>query len=256
LRTTIGGMKTTILAVALGFFVMAGSLVSGALIDGGQVNAAPSACSCETKVTTTALNLRSGPGTNYNVQLVMPQGAKVQASTNSDLHKNGFVKVGYNDNYGWASEDYLADGGADTGGNTHTGGGTEDIVGVAVTTSDVNFRQGPGFDNGIQFVIENGAQVAITNIVENGFRYVWHAGSDGWIYDVYLTRDNDGGYATSGTAKTTDYVNFRSGPSLDQSVIKVLQPGTKVEVTKIFENGFRQVSINGTKGWIHDDYLA
>jgi hypothetical protein len=27
-------------------------------------------------------------------------------------------------------------------------------------------------------------------------------------------------------------------------------------VTNIFENGFRQVSINGTKGWIHDDYLA
>jgi uncharacterized protein YraI len=252
----MGGMKITVTAVILGVFVMAGSLVSGALIHSAQVNAAPSACSCETKVTTSALNLRSGPGTNYNVQLVMPQGAKVQASTNRDLQKNGFVKVGYNDNYGWASEDYLADGGTDTGSGTPSGDGSEDIVGIAVTTSEVNFRQGPGYDYGIQFVIENGAQVAITNIVENGFRYVWHAGSDGWIYDVYLSGDNDGGYATSGTATTTDYVNFRSGPGIDQSVIKVLQPGTKVDVTNNVENGFRQVSINGTKGWIHDDYLA
>jgi uncharacterized protein YraI len=252
----MGGMKITITAVILGVFVMAGSLVSGALINSAKVNAAPSACSCETKVTTSALNLRSGPGTTYKVQLVMPQGAKVQASTNPDLHKNGFVKVGYNENYGWASEDYLADGGTDTGGGTSSSGGSEDIVGVAVTTSDVNFRQGPGYDYGIQLVIENGAQVAITNIVENGFRYVWLAGSDGWIYDVYLSGDNDGGYATSGTAKTTDYVNFRSGPGLDQSVIGVLQPGTKVEVTNTLEHGFRQVSINGTKGWIHDNYLA
>jgi uncharacterized protein YraI len=252
----MGGMKITFIAGILGLFVMAGSLVSGALIDSTQVNAAPSACSCETKVTTSALNLRTGPGTDYKVQLVMPQGATVRASTNPDLHKNGFVKVGYNDNYGWASEDYLADGGIDTGGGPHSGDGSEDIVGVAVTTSDVNFRQGPGYDYGIQFVIENGAQIAITNIVENGFRYVWHAGSDGWIYDVYLSGDNDGGYATSGAAKTTDYVNFRSGPGLNQSVIKVLQPGTKVDVTNNVENGFRQVSINGTKGWIYDDYLA
>lgn len=252
----MSGLKTTVFTMVLGFFVMVGSLGAGALFDAAQVNAAPSACSCETKVTTSALNLRSGPGTSYDVQLVMPQGAKVQAATNPDLHKNGFVKVGYNGNYGWASEDYLAAGDTDTGGDTPSGGGTEDIVGVAVATSDVNFRQGPGFDHSIQSVIENGGQVAITNIVENGFRYVWHAGADGWIYDVYLTGDNDGGYATSGTAKTTDFVNFRSGPGLDQSVIKVLQPGTKVEVTNIFENDFRQVSISGTKGWIHDDYLA
>ncbi len=249
-------MKTTIIAGILGFFVVAGSLFSAALIDSAQVDASPSACSCETKVTTSALNLRSGPGTNYNVQLVMPQGVTVRASTNPDLHKNGFVKVGYNDYYGWASEDYLANDGAGAGGGIPTSDGSEDIVGVAVTTSAVNFRQGPGYDYGIQFVVDNGAQVAITNIVENGFRYVWHAGSDGWIYDVYLSGDNDGGYATSGTAKTTDYVNFRSGPGLDQSVIKVLQPGTKVDVTNKIENSFRQVSINGTKGWIHDNYLA
>jgi uncharacterized protein YraI len=247
-------MKTTLIAVALGFFVMAGSLISGALIDGAQVNAAPSACSCETKVTTSALNMRSGPGTNYEVMLVMPQGATVQASTNLDLHKNGFVKVAYNNNYGWASEDYLADGGGATG-------GTEGIVGTAVTTSDVNFRQGPGYDYGVQFVIENGAQVAITDQVVDGFRYVWHAGVDGWVYDVYLSGDGAGGNSGGGSAisyagKTTDYVNFRSGPGLDQSIIKVLQPGTKVEVTNTVENRFRQVSVNGTKGWVHDDYLA
>jgi uncharacterized protein YraI len=254
LKTNKGGLKTTIVAAALGLGVVAGSLAGGALVGGAQVSAY--ACDCETKVTTSALNLRSGPGTNYDVMLVMPEGAKLQAALNPDYQKNGFVKVAYNDNYGWASEDYLADGEIPTG-----IGSEESIVGTAVTTADVNFRQGPGYDYGIQTVIANGSQVAITDQVVDGFRYVWHAGVDGWVYDVYLSGDGAGGTSGGGSAttyagKTTDYVNFRSGPGLDQSIIKVLQPGTKVEVTNTVENRFRQVSVNGKKGWIHDDYLA
>ncbi len=121
-----GGMKATLVAAAIGFGMVVGSLVGGAGVDAAPQGKAGAgltrnfACDCETKVTTSNLNLRSGPGTNYDVLLVMQKGVKLQAELNPDYHQNGFVKVSYGNNYGWASEQYLADpgtGGESTGGD-------------------------------------------------------------------------------------------------------------------------------------------
>ena len=108
-------MKAKIVAAALGLGIVIGSLVGVAQVDAAPGGSAKSsttrniACSCETKVTTSRLNLRSGPGTSYKVLVVMEKGEEVQAYTPPDLHQNGFVKVRYGNNLGWASEQYLAD---------------------------------------------------------------------------------------------------------------------------------------------------
>ena len=63
---------------------------------------------CDTvagSATTTAdLNLRSGPGTDHPVVLVMPAGSTV---TVTGASTNGFAPVAYQGTYGWASEFYL-----------------------------------------------------------------------------------------------------------------------------------------------------
>ena len=55
--------------------------------------------------TTSALNLRLGPGTGYSVADVMPWGASVTLTGAED---SGFLGVLYNGTSGWASSDYLA----------------------------------------------------------------------------------------------------------------------------------------------------
>lgn len=55
--------------------------------------------------TTTALNLRSGPGIEYSILLVMPAGATVVDY--DGVMVNGFRGVDYNGTVGWCSDAYL-----------------------------------------------------------------------------------------------------------------------------------------------------
>jgi len=54
------------------------------------------------------LNLRTGPGTEYDIVLVMPDGAAVDLRGDG---QNGFLPVSYNGTTGWASAEWLKVGG-------------------------------------------------------------------------------------------------------------------------------------------------
>src|SRR5689334_3803290 len=93
---------------------MVGSLVGGsgvgaAPLGGGQASVANQiACDCTILYTTSDLNLRSGPGTNYAIISVIPDVTKVQRYIAAG-EENGFAKVYYDGNAGWASLDYLSE---------------------------------------------------------------------------------------------------------------------------------------------------
>ncbi|MEA2515496.1 MAG: hypothetical protein QOJ59_4985 [Thermomicrobiales bacterium] len=72
-----------------------------------------------TAVTTSSLNLRSGPSTADDVLAVMPRGAIVEIRGDAE---NGFYPVRYDGRNGWAYADYLSFGGDDGG------SGESDIV--------------------------------------------------------------------------------------------------------------------------------
>lgn len=58
------------------------------------------------------LNLRSGPGANHSVILVMPEGASLKITGS---YRNGFYPVRYQGTKGWVSSDYIAIGSANDG---------------------------------------------------------------------------------------------------------------------------------------------
>src|SRR5687767_8686353 len=59
--------------------------------------------------TTADLNLRSGAGTNFDILTTMPKGSKV--SVVKAAAENGFYQVKYTNLTGWASGQYLVEGG-------------------------------------------------------------------------------------------------------------------------------------------------
>lgn len=75
----------------------AGWVIDSGLGTGGQPGG-------NTRTTTARLNLRAEPSTRARVLLVMPAGAKVQAT---HVAANGFLQVSYKGTSGWASLDYL-----------------------------------------------------------------------------------------------------------------------------------------------------
>ncbi len=202
--------------------------------------------------TTTALNLRSGPGTGYGVVLVIPGNAMV---TSLGQTSNGFRKVSYLGTPGWAHQDYL----------TVTNGGSTDspvIVGLGITTAAVNLRSGPSTSHQVLRVLAQGSSVQRSGTVQNGFRYVVHQGLAGWVYDAYLKATTDGPGGDPGeapydpnAATTTATLNLRAEPSTSAKILTVIPSGARVTLLDGYANGFRKISYNGLIGWAATAYL-
>jgi uncharacterized protein YraI len=274
-------VKKTIVTAVLGFGVMVGSLVGGPSVGaapasgGGASVATHFVCECTLLYTTSDLNLRSGPGTSYEVIAVIPDGASVERYTAAG-EENGFAKVYYDDHAGWASLDYLSEDNSGSGSGGFGGYAPEAydeslITDAGVITSDnVNFRWGPGTDYEIQDVLQPGDQVAWTDVVVNGFRYVWRAGYEGWIYADYVAIDEGqydngeggAGGAGGGTFKpgstlfTLSALNLREQPNTSSDVLLVMPEGATVTAHADIENGFITVTYNGITGWAYMDYLS
>jgi uncharacterized protein YraI len=206
---------------------------------------------------TDAVNLRAGPSTADDVHQVVPIGSVV-VLTGSE--RNNFLSVSFDGTDGWISNSYvdLGDATSDDGDDDDDGSGGE----TAETTDYVNFRSGPGLNRSVIRVLPPGTVVLLNGAEENGFFSVTLDDEGGWISGDYLMAadddgssggDDDGGGSDS--AETTDYVNFRTGPALSRSVIRVLPPGTAVQLRGSEENGFFPVTHDGDDGWVHGDYL-
>ena len=62
--------------------------------------------------------------------------------------------------------------------------------------------------------------------------------------------------AHAASATTTADLNLRSGPSLSNSVILVMPWGSRVNTLGPYQNGFYQVTYNGSTGWAYGSYLS
>lgn len=229
-----------------------------AIAFGGLIST-PSPARAASLTATDAVNLRSGPGTNYGVIRVIPEGAAVEVTGAAEA---GFYPVTYNGSSGYASADYLSSGG---GGNTSSGGptGTRYVTGGAL-----NFRSGPSTGDSVIGVLPNGAAVQLTGEQANGFARVTYNGRSGWAFAAYLSTnggnagdDTSGGGTAVGDTVTgsarvdSGALNLRRGPGTSYGVILVMPGGASVELMGSAQGGFYPIRYNGTKGWASADYL-
>jgi uncharacterized protein YraI/peptidoglycan/xylan/chitin deacetylase (PgdA/CDA1 family) len=123
-----------------------------------------------TATVTTALNLRTGAGTNFPVITIMPAGATVQllGETNS-----GFARVQYATYEGWAYASYLDMPSAPDN--------------SARTTARLNLRSGPSTGSPVLLVMPSGATVTLTGGIQNGYMPITYQGTAGWAFASYLS---------------------------------------------------------------------
>lgn len=181
----------------------------------------------ETKVTTGALNLRTGPGTGYRIILTMPKGASVSVTSTS----NGWSRVTYNGTAGYASAEYLT---------TPSDAGT-----LYSVTSRVNLRTGPSTNYSIRRKIPQYALVTVHSISGN-WASLSYDGSTGYSHTSYLTRGRE--YVTTGS------LNLRTGPGTNYSVRTLMPAGATVRVFSS-QNNWARVFYNGYLGYASMSYL-
>ncbi len=130
------------------------------------------------KTTSAYVNMRSGPSTGYSVIRTLPQGTSVEVF---DSFQGNFQLVGYAQQLGWVSLDYLSGGGGDGEGN----GGP---IGQLRVTSALNLRSSASLSAPVLRVMPAGTMVWPSDQLSNGFRYVElvDGSAAGWAYDSYL----------------------------------------------------------------------
>ena len=218
--------------------------------------------------TTEYVNFRSGPGTNYNSKGVIALGTTVTVTDTSNAQWYA-VRLS-NGSTGYIFAEYISFTGSNTPSATAAptqapSNGSEQ---TAKTTEYVNFRSGPGTNYSSKGVIALGTTVTVTDTSNSE----WYAvrlsnGSTGYIFAQYLKLNSSSSatatpaptQAPSGSeqsAKTTEYVNFRSGPGTNYSSKGVIALGTTVTVTDRSNSEWYAVRLsNGSTGYIFAQYL-
>ena len=214
--------------------------------------------------TTEYVNFRSGPGTNYNSKGVIALGTTVTVTDTSNAQWYA-VRLS-NGSTGYIFAEYISFTGSNTPSATAAptqapSNGSEQS---AKTTEYVNFRSGPGTNYSSKGVIALGTTVTVTDTSNSE----WYAvrlsnGSTGYIFAQYLKLNSSSSAtatpAPSGSeqsAKTTEYVNFRSGPGTNYSSKGVIASGTTVTVTDRSNSQWYAVRLaNGSTGYIFAQYL-
>jgi uncharacterized protein YraI len=119
------------------------------------------------------------------------------------------------------------------------------------TTDSVNLRSGPGTKYRVIRVIPAGDSLKITGSYSHGFYPVRYDGAKGWVSEDYLVMPRP-----IGSARATDSVNLRAGPSTRQAILLTIPSGAGLKITGSLSKGFYPVRYQGIKGWVYADYLA
>ena len=209
--------------------------------------------------TTEYVNFRSGPGTNYSSQGIIASGTSITVTDTSNSEWYA-VRLS-NGSTGYIYAAYIS---MSTGGNTSNGEERS-----AKTTAYVNFRSGPGTNYSSKGVIASGTSITVTDTSNAQ----WYAvrlsnGSTGYIFAEYISLSGSNTPSATAaptqapsngseqTAKTTEYVNFRSGPGTNYSSKGVIALGTTVTVTDTSNSEWYAVRLsNGSTGYIFAQYL-
>ena len=211
------------------------------------------------KVTASALNVRSGAGTNYSVVTKAYQGDKVELLESS----NGWYKIKLsNGKVGWASSDYITK--VNDSSNNNSQNGTAISGYGKVTASALNVRSGAGTSYSVVTKVYQGDKVELLESLNGWYKIKLSNGKVGWASSDYITKVNDSsnnnsqnGTAISGYGKVTaSALNVRSGAGTSYSVVTKAYQGDKVELLESLNGWYKIKLSNGKVGWASSDYIT
>ncbi|MBI2900253.1 MAG: N-acetylmuramoyl-L-alanine amidase [Planctomycetes bacterium] len=115
------------------------------------------------EVTTSTLNVRSGPSTSYSVIGTVLEGQRYVRLSSS----GGWSQIQYKGNVGWCYDGYLTQ---------KTG-----VTGILVTSDALNVRSGPGTEYAVVGTVAIGQRYALVEGA-NGWKKIWWGGEERWVY--------------------------------------------------------------------------
>ncbi|MEA4968924.1 MAG: SH3 domain-containing protein [Candidatus Pelethousia sp.] len=202
------------------------------------------------RVTTSALNIRTGPGTGYSVVGVLKKGDQV-----TRIGQNGkwFKIATSNGSEAWVSSKYLS---STDGSYVYV----EDTASTTMyATTGVNIRSGPGTKYSIVGGLNRGDRVTKIGKSGNWTKISWGSGS-AYVYSQYLQGSAavSGGYQPSSSSYTryaTGLLNVRSGPDTSYGILGTIGQGQSVTCVGTSGN-WTKIVWGGNYGYVYTAYLS
>ena len=201
------------------------------------------------KITTTALNLRKGPGLSYRVIKVLKAGAKV---TMTGKTARGWAQLVSGKSTGWSSMQYLA--------SSTTG--RPAIIGKRVATAKLDIRTTSGAAARTVAEVKKGTALSVTGAIQNGRAQIIYKGAVRWVTAKYLTNlaSNQPSLPKlpkiTGTRYATAPLNIRSTYAGKYKLITEVPRGTKLSITGVVKNGRMQIIFEKAVRWVTAKYLS
>ncbi len=218
----------------------------------------------ETVYTTDRPNARSQANTDSISYGRVPKGTKLhRVGTSPD----GWSAVIYEDQFCYIASEYLTTDAEEAPTEVpeeERNRLQETVVDDQVyTVSDVNMREGPGFDKAVLGRIPAFTELHRVASYNSGFDKVIYKDKEVYVSADYLTAKHPSEYdlevaeeTANDTVFTTQEVNFRKAPRVESGIYGRIPQGTELNRIAITENGWAKVSYDGHEGYISGDFIT
>jgi N-acetylmuramoyl-L-alanine amidase len=195
-------------------------------------------------ISVSTLNVRTGPGLSFPVLSKVHKGEEYKIV---DTQKDWY-KVETNSGEGWVA-DWLVSVESSVSGDSPAREGK-------VNTNGLRVRKGPSTSDGVLTVLQNGDSVTVTD--EDGdWLLVESESTRGWVHREYISGTETTPAKKSESKQgiiTDNTLNVRTSPSLQSTVLGVLNKGDVVEVTGSV-SGWYEIRFGGVQAWVSESYL-
>ena len=255
-------------------YVGGGSINNGNNNNNGSGTTTP--VNTGTVVCTTGVNIRSGPGINYNKVGAAYNGQRISIYETVNSGGSFWGRIGTNQ---WISLTYVKLDSTNTGntGNTGNGGviwegtGGNNNTNVTyqvgtVTASGLNVRSAPGVGNPVVGSYRKGDQVKIySQTTQNNM--LWGMTDKGWVsmnYISLISGGNNGGnngngnstVIATGVVKANTNLNVRNGAGTGYTKVGSLSGGSVVNIYERVTVGGMEWGRVGTNQWVSLAYVT
>ena len=197
---------------------------------------------------TSSLNLREGPGYDYNIIGTAARGDWVEVNGDTDGWYS--VSVVKNNNFGYMDSNYLSFGSGGSDPSTTTG-----VVANQSPSAFLNLREYPSYSANVLGIYYNGAVCTILSTYSSGWYEVEIDGMHGYFRSEYIKVNGGSSTTATVTASSGSTVNLREGPSTSYGVLYRVPIGSRVSVL-LKGNNFWKIRYNGLTGYMSSSFLS
>ena len=201
------------------------------------------------KITTTALNLRTGPGLSYRVIKVLKERHQ---GDHDRQDRAGLGTAGQRQVHRLVQHAV----------SRQLESGRPAIIGKRVATADLDIRTTSGADSRTVAEVKKGTALSVTGAIQNSRAQIIYKGAIRWVTARYLTNLTSNLPSPpklpkiTGTRYATATLNIRSTYTDKYRLITEVPRGTKLGITGVVKNGRMQIIFDKAVRWVTAKYLS